>query len=177
MDGYSPNYGNRFWMVLTHPHINQSSIKTINPSIINQSSIKTINQSIIINQFLDHPEWTAMPQISPDPAALSRDAVRCFISFWIWVSRRPSSETVLAIWAKDSSGIRSRTDYPAWWTYKKQWKMAIEIVDVPSKNGDFPWQNVSSPEGNMMGLMGLTGDFMGDLWWLYEGFYGDLMGI
>ena len=25
--------------------------------------------------------------------------------------------------------------------------MAIEIVDVPIKNGDFPWQNVSSPEG------------------------------
>ena len=34
-----------------------------------------------------------------------------------------------------------------WWTYKKQWKMAIEIVDFPVKNGDFPWQNVSSPEG------------------------------
>ena len=28
--------------------------------------------------------------------------------------------------------------YPAWWTYKKQWKMAIEIVDFPIKNGDFP---------------------------------------
>ena len=27
--------------------------------------------------------------------------------------------------------------------------MAIEIVDFPIKNGDFPWQNVSSPEGNM----------------------------
>ena len=26
--------------------------------------------------------------------------------------------------------------------------MAIEIVDFPIKNGDFPWQNVSSPEGN-----------------------------
>ena len=26
--------------------------------------------------------------------------------------------------------------------------MAIEIVDFPNKNGDFPWQNVSSPEGN-----------------------------
>ena len=26
--------------------------------------------------------------------------------------------------------------------------MAIEIVDSPIKNGDFPWQNVSSPEGN-----------------------------
>ena len=25
--------------------------------------------------------------------------------------------------------------------------MAIEIVDFPMKNGDFPWQNVSSPEG------------------------------
>ena len=27
-------------------------------------------------------------------------------------------------------------------------KMAIEIVDFPIKNGDFPWQNVSSPEGS-----------------------------
>ena len=26
--------------------------------------------------------------------------------------------------------------------------MAIEIVHFPIKNGDFPWQNVSSPEGN-----------------------------
>ena len=25
--------------------------------------------------------------------------------------------------------------------------MAIEIVDFPIQNGDFPWQNVSSPEG------------------------------
>ena len=25
--------------------------------------------------------------------------------------------------------------------------MAIETVDFPIKNGDFPWQNVSSPEG------------------------------
>ena len=30
---------------------------------------------------------------------------------------------------------------------KKLLKMAIEIVDFPIKNGDFPWQNVSSPEG------------------------------
>ena len=27
--------------------------------------------------------------------------------------------------------------------------MAIEIVDCPIKNGDFPWQNVSSPEGSL----------------------------
>ena len=26
--------------------------------------------------------------------------------------------------------------------------MAIEIVDFPIEHGDFPWQNVSSPEGN-----------------------------
>ena len=26
--------------------------------------------------------------------------------------------------------------------------MAIEIVDFPMKKGDFPWQNVGSPEGN-----------------------------
>ena len=28
--------------------------------------------------------------------------------------------------------------------------MAIEIVDFPIKNGDFPWQNVSSPEGTQI---------------------------
>ena len=27
-----------------------------------------------------------------------------------------------------------------WWTNKKQWKMAIEIVDFPMKNADFPVQ-------------------------------------
>ena len=27
----------------------------------------------------------------------------------------------------------------------------VEIVDFPIKTGDFPWQNVSSPEGNMTG--------------------------
>ena len=32
-------------------------------------------------------------------------------------------------------------------TYKKLLKMAIEIVDFPMKNDDFPLQNVSSPEG------------------------------
>ena len=26
--------------------------------------------------------------------------------------------------------------------------MTIEIVSFPIKNGDFPWQNVSLPEGN-----------------------------
>ena len=35
-----------------------------------------------------------------------------------------------------------------WWTNKKLWKVAIEIVDFPIKNGDFPLQTVSSPEGN-----------------------------
>ena len=29
----------------------------------------------------------------------------------------------------------------------KPLKMAIDIVDFPIKNCDFPWQNVSSPEG------------------------------
>ena len=34
--------------------------------------------------------------------------------------------------------------------------MAIEIVDFPIQNGDFPWQTVSSPEGN-----GYKGTIMG----------------
>ena len=29
--------------------------------------------------------------------------------------------------------------------------MAIEIVDFPMNNDDFPWQNVSSPEGTSRG--------------------------
>ena len=37
--------------------------------------------------------------------------------------------------------------FTLWWTNKKLLKMAIEIVDFPIKHGDFPWQNVSSPEG------------------------------
>ena len=39
--------------------------------------------------------------------------------------------------------------FTLWWTYKKLLNMAIEIVDFPSKNGDFPWLScyVSSPEG------------------------------
>ena len=37
--------------------------------------------------------------------------------------------------------------YTLWWTYKKLLKMAIEIVDFPIKNGDFPLLFVCSPEG------------------------------
>ena len=36
--------------------------------------------------------------------------------------------------------------------------MAIEIVDFPIKNCDFPWQNVSSPEGIMGYFMANDGD-------------------
>ena len=36
--------------------------------------------------------------------------------------------------------------------------MAIEIVDFPMKNGDFPWQNVCSPEGSGENG-GLLGEF------------------
>ena len=43
--------------------------------------------------------------------------------------------------------ILFQNSYTLWWTYKKLLKMAIEIVDFPIKNCDFPWQNVSSPEG------------------------------
>ena len=38
--------------------------------------------------------------------------------------------------------------YPAWETNKQLLKMAIEIVDLPIKNGDFPVRYVSLPEGN-----------------------------
>ena len=39
--------------------------------------------------------------------------------------------------------------------------MAIEIVDFPIKNGYFPWQNVSSPEGIV--FRSLNGHFA--TWW------------
>ena len=34
--------------------------------------------------------------------------------------------------------IASRWGFTLWWTYKKQRKMAIEIVDFPIEHGDFP---------------------------------------
>ena len=61
--------------------------------------------------------------------------------------------------------------YPLVNVNKQLLKMAIEIVDFPMKNGDVPWQNVSSPEGILMGLLhkkyrkrGKTHD--------YDSFYG-----
>ena len=50
--------------------------------------------------------------------------------------------------------------YPAWWTNSLQWKLAIEIVDFPIKTGDFPWQNVSSPEGKDTKNDGTSPSFM-----------------
>ena len=46
-----------------------------------------------------------------------------------------------------------------------QWNMAIDIVDFPMKNGDFSWQNVSSPEG------------IWDLWDYFIHILGDTMVI
>jgi len=43
------------------------------------------------------------------------------------------SHAVKTWWILDPNG-----GYPAWKTYKKLLKMAIEIVDLPIKNGDFP---------------------------------------
>ena len=52
--------------------------------------------------------------------------------------------------SKQSSKVKSTTHhyfvlsyvslyaYTLWWTNSSQWKMAIEIVDFPIKNGDFP---------------------------------------
>ena len=47
------------------------------------------------------------------------------------------------IWV--SWSISELFSFTLWWTNILPWKMAIEIVDFPIKNGDFPWQNVSSP--------------------------------
>ena len=37
-----------------------------------------------------------------------------------------------------------------WWTNSLLLKMTIEMVDFPIKHADFPWQNVSSPEGTVL---------------------------
>ena len=37
--------------------------------------------------------------------------------------------------------------YTLWLTNMAMENGPVEIVDFPIKNGDFPWQNVSSPEG------------------------------
>ena len=42
--------------------------------------------------------------------------------------------------------------------------MAIAIEDFPMKNGDFPWQNVSSPEGKWGDLLVLKTDSHGHNW-------------
>ena len=38
-------------------------------------------------------------------------------------------------------------DITLWWTNIAIENGPVEIVDFPIKHGDFPWQNVSSPEG------------------------------
>ena len=45
--------------------------------------------------------------------------------------------------------------YTLWWTYKKQWKMAIEIVVIFPLIAwwIFPLQTVSSPEGNIFNMV------------------------
>ena len=42
-----------------------------------------------------------------------------------------------------------------WWTNIAIENSPVEIVDIPINNGDFPWQNVSSPEGipNIFGFV------------------------
>ena len=35
----------------------------------------------------------------------------------------------------DPMGMVMKVEDTLWWTYKKQWNMAIEIVDFPMKNG------------------------------------------
>ena len=43
--------------------------------------------------------------------------------------------------------------FTLWWTNIAIGHGPVEIVDFPMKNGDFPWQNVSSPEGNHQFVM------------------------
>ena len=48
--------------------------------------------------------------------------------------------------------------------------MAIEIVDFPIKHGDFPWQNVGSPEG--MFFLGISHDGSGWCWYMQANITG-----
>ena len=65
---------------------------------------------------------------------------------FVWTWAPPTSST----WTWDMIGACLGMMLPSstlWWTNSLQLKMAIEIVRFPIKNGDVPWQNVSSPEG------------------------------
>ena len=42
------------------------------------------------------------------------------------------------IWDGIETSLLSIPSGDLWWTYKKQLKMAIEIVDFPIKHGDVP---------------------------------------
>ena len=54
---------------------------------------------------------------------------------------------VTAVYKGPAATVSLGDSYTLWWTNKKLLKMAIEIVDFPIKNGDFPLQTVSSVEG------------------------------
>ena len=68
---------------------------------------------------------------------------------------RPASRPQIQVFSRTFRGFRSQKNYghrffdgkypPV--NIQKLLKMAVEIVDFPMNNGDFPWQNVSSPEG------------------------------
>ena len=51
--------------------------------------------------------------------------------------------------------------------------MAMEIVDFPMKNCDFPWQNVSSPEGNRFAKWGMAMNIIpiGSMYAIYGNIY------
>ena len=46
-----------------------------------------------------------------------------------------------------ASHVQNETRFTLWWTNIAIFSMAIEIVDFPMNNCDFPWLFVCSPEG------------------------------
>jgi hypothetical protein len=83
--------------------------------------------------------WTFAPQRLPrvngeavewisGPGANTLDDPRSQ-SMRFYTGPRPERDTLVE---------RTSDELTLWWTYKKLLKMAIEIVDFPIKNGDFP---------------------------------------
>ena len=69
---------------------------------------------------------------------------RYFTMFLDLLKEPKEVKTIVPI---DSPVVISHWENTLWWTNSLQLKMAIEIVDFPIKNGDFPLLCESSPEG------------------------------
>ena len=66
------------------------------------------------------------------------DGYNIWLTIWVLSTEAKRADVIGCDWMWLASIISGMTWYTLWWTYKKLWKMAIEIVDFPIENGDFP---------------------------------------